>query len=41
MAPYAMTILLMIIPYLRRGSQARILGTGPAALGLPFYHEEG
>jgi len=41
MLPYAMTIILMIIPYLRRGSQARRLGTGPAALGLPFYHEEG
>jgi ABC-type uncharacterized transport system permease subunit len=40
MSPYVMTLLLMIIPYLQRGSQARKLGTGPAALGLPFYHEE-
>ncbi len=41
MMPYVMTLLLMILPYLRRGSQARKLGTGPAALGLPFYSEEG
>lgn len=42
MLPYLLTILLMILPYaVRRSQQQRRLKLAPAALGLPYYREEG